>query len=174
MLIERGVRHAAVYTNRGLVWAAQGDWDRALADYNAALRQDPNFAPAWEAAGSARQEQADYAKAIENFQHAIKADANFHLAHNNLAWLLATCADENVRNGAEAVQHATRACELTNFENAGYLDSLAAALAEIGRFDEAVARANEAIHSATDAKRDAITNRLKLYEAGKPFHQTDQ
>jgi tetratricopeptide (TPR) repeat protein len=94
---------------------------------------------------------------------------------NNLAWLLATAADPAVRNGAEAVRLAERACELSGRKEALLLGTLAAAYAEAGRFDEAARAAQQAIDVATaagDQPRVEINRKLlELYRAGKPFHQ---
>jgi len=54
-----------------------------------------------------------------------------------LAWLLATSPDDGVRNGPVAVQLAERACKFTKNNNALNLATLAAAYAEVGRFQEA-------------------------------------
>ena len=170
-ILATGVRHPAVYVNRGLVWHDKGDYDRALADYNQAIALDAKFAPAWEAGGSARQARGELRKAIENFRRAIELDPKFARAHNNLAWLLATCADGELRDGKQAVEHATKACELVDFRDAEYLDTLAAAHAESGQFEQAVMRAKEAIEKAAPAQKAIIQKRLERYEARKPYRE---
>ena len=50
----------------------------------------------------------------------------------------ATCPEEKHRNGQQAVEYATKACELTAWKNAPYLGTLAAAYAEAGDFAKAV------------------------------------
>jgi Flp pilus assembly protein TadD len=94
---------------------------------------------------------------------------------NNLAWLLATAADATVRNGAEAIRLAERACMLTGHQEAFFIGTLAAAYAEAGRYEDATRTAQQAIDVATAAgdKARADINRqlLELYRAGKPFHQ---
>ena len=173
-VIERGVRHPAVFTNRGLVWHEKGDDDRALEDFNTALQIDAQFAPAWEAGGAARQAKGDAGKAIANYRRAIELAPDFHRAHNNLAWLLATDQDADLRDGAAAVRHATKANELSHYSDAGYLDTLAAALAEAGQFDDAVQRSKEAIEKASDDRKTAIQQRLKLYESEKAFRASGE
>jgi len=95
---------------------------------------------------------------------------------NNLAWLLATAADSAVRNGAEAVRLAERACELTGRKQAFNIGTLAAAYAEAGRFEDAVRAAQQAIDVATadgdKARADINRQLLELYKTGKPFRQT--
>ena len=168
-VIRRNVRHPAVYTNRGLVWFDKGEYDQALADYTKALRLDSKFAPAWEGGGTARRAQGNYFKAVQNFNKAVEADPDFHLARNNLAWVLATCPDSSVRDGKKALEHATRACELTGFQDAGYLDTLAAAHADERQFDDAVKRVKEAILLAGEKEKAGMNERLKLYESRKSY-----
>jgi len=92
-------------------------------------------------------------------------------ALNNLAWLLASSSQPGVRNGAEAVQLAERACELSQERVTVYIGTLAAAYAEAGRFEEAIAAANRAIRCATVRGEEPIAeiNRklLEVYRAHK-------
>ena len=60
------------------------------------------------------------------------------------AWMLATNPNASVRNGAEAVELAQRAVELSGGREPAILDTLAAAYAEAGRFPEAVKTAQRA------------------------------
>ncbi len=93
-------------------------------------------------------------------------------AMNNLAWLLATSHDANVRNGPEAVTLAEKSLVLTSKTNAPFLDALAAAYAETGQFEKAVSVQNQAVQFATSAaNKQAYLDRLKLYETHSPFHQ---
>ncbi len=92
-----------------------------------------------------------------------------------MAWILATSADGAVRNGAEAVRLAERACQLTDHKQATPLGALAAACAEAGRFGGAIATAERAIALASTADNAAFAdlNRqlLALYRAGTPYHE---
>jgi hypothetical protein len=93
---------------------------------------------------------------------------------NNLAWVLATSSDDGLRNGAEAVRLAERACELTHHGQPFFIGTLAAAYAECGRFPEAVTTAEKAEQIATAAGLTAVAEKnrqlLELYQAGKPYH----
>ncbi|UCG58872.1 MAG: protein kinase, partial [Phycisphaerales bacterium] len=65
----------------------------------------------------------------------IEQDPNDGGAHNNLAWLYAANPQAEFRDGAKAVEHATKACELTNWKNPNWIDTLAGAYAEKGDFE---------------------------------------
>ena len=94
---------------------------------------------------------------------------------NNLAWLLATCPDGAFRNGPEAVRLATRACELTKYSQPLLIGSLAAAQAESGDFQAAIATAERAaaLADTLHLERVAAKNRelIQLYRQNQPFHE---
>jgi TPR repeat protein len=92
---------------------------------------------------------------------------------NEFAWELAVSPDADVRNGALAVE----VMETVTAERAvpAYLDTLAAAYAEAGRFDEAVRAQQRAIDAlpstASAATRDSFAERLELYRSGQPHRE---
>jgi hypothetical protein len=67
------------------------------------------------------------------------------------------------------VEHGTRACELTQWHDGNILDTLAAALAECGRFAEAVEHAQKAEALAPENLRADIRAHVQLFRSGKPF-----
>jgi tetratricopeptide (TPR) repeat protein len=86
----------------------------------------------------------NYPEAVRRYEAALGVDPNAPEVLNNYAWLLATCSDAAVRKGERAVTLAATACRLTRYQAPIYLGTLAAAYAEAGRFDEAIATANQA------------------------------
>ena len=93
---------------------------------------------------------------------------------NNAAWIFATSADANNRNGAIAVELAQYACERTHYSHVLQIGTLSAAYAEAGRFDEAVATARAASHMASMAGKPDLVYRyqrlLALFSAHQPYH----
>jgi hypothetical protein len=63
----------------------------------------------------------------------------------------------------------TKACEASDWEDASFIDTLAAAYAEQGEFEAAVKYANQAVELAKGDKKDQYKQRLALFEAGKPY-----
>jgi hypothetical protein len=68
------------------------------------------------------------------------------------------------------VELATRACERSAWVEANILDTLAAAYAECGKFDEAVKWQREAVKLARDKEREELRSRLELFQKGKAYH----
>jgi len=123
----------------------------------------------------------DYAGAIKWYRRALESDPDLPEALNNLAWLLAVNPNASVRNGAEAVQLAEQACLITHFRHTSLIGTLAAAYAESGRFEEAVATAQRACTLASSRPREhgeqAVLRQnqqlLELYRTRKPYHEDD-
>jgi tetratricopeptide (TPR) repeat protein len=117
----------------------------------------------------------EFAKAISDYEAAVRVDPGYALAFNGLAWLRATCVVAEFRDGAKAVEQASKANELTNWKKAHYVGNLAAAYAEAGDFKSAVKWQKKAIDLLTGEEeqlRADFEERLKLYQSGKPYRQS--
>ena len=114
--------------------------------------------------------------AIQGYRAALALEPQSPDILNNLAWILATCPDANLRDGAEAVRLGRQACELTGFRRTLMVGTLAAAYAEAGQFTEAVSTAQKASALAAESGDQALASKnqelLQLYRAGKPYHET--
>ena len=119
--------------------------------------------------------RGECAEAISDYETAVRANPGYAIAFNGIAWLRATCPVPEVRDGAGAIAAATKACELTNWKNARYVGTLAAAHAEAGDFDSAVKRQKEAADLLTEQEeelRGDFQKRLKLYQSGNPYRHS--
>lgn len=159
------------YRSRGLTHYAQKQLDKALADYEQALKLEPKDVVTLNNRANVWIDKGDYAKALADFEAALAIDAEDVLTHNNLAWLKATCPDAKFRDGKQAVELATKACELARWRDAQGLDTLAAARAEAGEFDKALEAEKRAIELATAQEKPQLEQRLKLYEAKQPYRE---
>jgi serine/threonine protein kinase/Flp pilus assembly protein TadD len=125
--------------------------------------------------GSTNERKREYDEAVANYESAVKTDPGHALTYNALAGLLATCPEDEFRNGTKAIENATKACELTNWDNAQYVDTLAAAYAEAGDFDEAIKWQQKAIDLLPKEKRSrkqlVFEAKLKLYQSGRTYHR---
>ncbi|HOW97522.1 MAG TPA: hypothetical protein P5567_04390 [Kiritimatiellia bacterium] len=123
--------------------------------------------------GAAELAQSRFAEAVADWRIALAARPDSAEILNNLAWILATCRDPALRDGAEAILLAERACALATPDEAGFRDTLAAAYAEAGRFDEAIRAAELARDIARHAGDEALAarteQRLVGYRRGRPW-----
>jgi len=173
--IEIDPKYADVYYDRGDVWYDKGDYDKAIADYTKAIEINPKLIPAYKHLGDAWREKGYYDKAIASYTKAIEIDPNpkYAAAYDSLAWLMATCPIDKYRDGRRAVDLAEKA--LKSRETAARLDILAAAYAEVGRFQEAINTQERAIAKLKkDGNTKAIAEwekHLASYKAGKPWRE---
>ncbi|MGD0208597.1 MAG: tetratricopeptide repeat protein [Verrucomicrobiota bacterium] len=157
-----------------LILAQQGETDKALACLQEALKIQPTpGAHAQVAAIRAR--QGEFTDTVEHYRAALRLQPDSPEVLNNLAWLLATCPDARIRDGAQAVGSAERACKLTNYRQTIMVGTLAAAYAEAGRFDDAISTAQEACALAEKSGEQNLMQKnqelLVLYRAHRPYHE---
>ena len=170
--------YAEAHNNLGGALLQKGNLDEAIAHYQKALQINPDYADAHNNLGLVLLQRGKADEAIAHFQKALQITPDYADAQNNLARVLATCPQASLRNGNQAVELAQRANQLTGDGNPVVLGTLAAAYAEAGRFPEAVATAQRALQLAgtqsNTALADVLRSQLKLYQAGRPFHYTEQ
>ena len=166
---------APTYVNLALALTEQGKPGDAIVAYRTALKINPHRPRPHDMLGNLLAAQGDYEGAIEEYKAALQEEPDFVFALNDLAWLLATAPDPRLRNGTEAVPLAEEACRLTNYRIPRFIGTLAAAYAEDGRFDDAVAAAQQAISLAEAQGNDALAAKnqelLDLYQARKAYHE---
>jgi protein O-mannosyl-transferase len=130
--------------NLGVVLLLQGKVDEGIEQFQEALQIYPDYAIAHSNLAEALMGQGKVAPAIYHCQAALRLKPDLAEAQNNLAWLRATQPDRRYRDGAEALRLAQSAVLRTGGKNPSMLDTLAAAQAETGRFEEAVQTAEQA------------------------------
>ncbi len=172
-LIRRNPQDASAYCERGRTAATKGDRRRAMADYNRAIEIDSKDSWAYLNRANLRSSLADYRGALADYDAAIRSDPDEPGAHNSRAWFLATCPEAAHRDGKQAITGATRACELSHFKDYLYVDTLAAAHAEMGEFDKAIRWQRKALELLPkDSKeRSEMEDRLKLYQNKAPYRE---
>ena len=79
-----------------------------------------------------------FTEALKHYEEAVRLDPGFPWSANNLAWVLATCPDEKLRDGRRAIEFARLAIKVPRAEVPDFVNTLAAAYATAGDFDAAV------------------------------------
>jgi protein O-mannosyl-transferase len=175
-LVKIQPTNAAARLQLAGILVLQGKVDQALAEYSEVLRANPTEPTAHYRLALALSAQGRSKEAIAEYRAAVKARPGYPEALNNLAWLLATCPDPQLRNGQEAVDLAERACRLTERKQAYMVGTLGAAYAEASRFPEAIAAAETARALAereNDKEVAALNSKLlALYRSGQPYRDT--
>jgi tetratricopeptide (TPR) repeat protein len=167
-------RSASARNNIGRILASKGRLEDAIPYFQKAVEIDPGFVEAQQFLGAALYyARGQVQEALAHWRAALRAQPDFLPALNEAAHVLAASSEASTRNGPEAVTLAERAVELSGGREAIYLDTLAAAYAEAGRFDDAIETARRGLELATRQDqpqlREGLAARLRLYEARKPY-----
>jgi tetratricopeptide (TPR) repeat protein len=162
-------KDAAVYNSRGYAHYRLRQLGEALADFDKAVELNPQNAGTYTNRGDVYAETGAYAEAAADYKEAIRLDRKSGRAYQSVAWLMATCPDDEFRNGELAVKAAQRAIALDGRDDYRYLATLAAAQAAQGSFVEAQRNQQAAIQIAPDESRAVQQRRLTLYQSEKPY-----
>jgi tetratricopeptide (TPR) repeat protein len=165
-------QHSMARTWLGNALLAKGRTNEALAQLAEAIRVSPEYAEGHYYLGRALASQRETAKALFHLNEAVRLNPQPAML-NSLAWLLATDPDSRFRNGNKAVELARQACELSSFQNPGFVATLAAAHAEAGQLDEAVRFGRQACDIATATGQTNLAQAqavlLRLYEKHQAY-----
>ena len=163
-----------IYERRGVSFYEEREFGKALSDFNNAIRLNPEATLSLANRGRIYSRTGLFTNAIQDFEAVIKREPEAFRVYNSLAWLLATCADDHILDGKRAVELATKACDLSKWENYVCVDTLAAAYAETGDYERAVKYQKQAASMAgiSDANRTNSQNRVDLYLQHKPYRES--
>jgi protein O-mannosyl-transferase len=166
--------YAEAHLNLGNILLQMGNVDESIAHFQEALQLRPDYANAQNNLGNAFLRKGSFLEAATHYRLALQSQPADASVLNNLAWLLATCPDASIRDGNKAVELSQQADSLTGGGNPLLLHTMAAALAEAGRYSEAVDTAQRALSLAGAQSNSGLARQLqfelKLYQAGSPFH----
>ncbi|PYM01426.1 MAG: hypothetical protein DMF19_06560 [Verrucomicrobia bacterium] len=147
--------------------------DEAILFWSARVENEPNNIGARNTFGVLLVQKHQTGAAIEQWETALALNPNDGNAQSNLAWVFATAPDASLRNGSRAVDLAKRALKLAGGVNPILHRTLAAAYAEAGRFDDAIATAERGFAFAErEGNRelaDEFVAVLARYRQHQPF-----
>jgi len=154
--------------------AIHGHWDEyelAIKDWSQGLKLNPKDPSALVFRGQAYVNVGRFDDALNDYHDAVRMDPSNAAPYNNIAWLLATCPENKFRDGKQAIKSATKACELTNWKQSIFVDTLAAAYAEDHNYDLAVKYEKQAIAigGTEEMSKEDMHQRLLLYELQMPY-----
>jgi tetratricopeptide (TPR) repeat protein len=166
----------AAYKFRGHAYRYKKAWQLAISDYTEAIKLGNNEPRVFYDRGFAYEKMGNCTAALRDARRAYALQADYANAYSLEAWVLATCPDPGVLDGARAIFAAQRACELSTWTNRINLDVLAAAYAEAGKFDLALKYETDALEGVplSEERTAAMRQRLNLYGHHKPYRQEKQ
>jgi Flp pilus assembly protein TadD, contains TPR repeats len=161
--------------NLGFALLEQHQPVQAAEQFAECVRLNPNETSSHYRLATALSQQHDVKGAIRHYHEALRLTPEFPDALNELARLLACAPEDGLRDGAEAVKLAEKACALTNNQQANVLTTLAAAYAEAGRFQDAIVSAQKARALAASNGQSALAAKagelLQLCQSGRPLRE---
>lgn len=159
--------------NLGQFLLKQGKIQPAIECFEELIKQKYDSDNVYYDLAIAYQSIGNYKQAINTWNKALLLKPDSSDILNNLAWLLSTADDNSVRNPDKAIKFAKQSCELTNYQNPAFLDTLAAAFASASKFDDARKTAQTAADIALKNNKYELANQiqthLKLYKSNQPF-----
>jgi tetratricopeptide (TPR) repeat protein len=161
------------YCGRASACEDMGRLDKASADYDRVSRLNARDANDYRFRGFAHFAKGNYKAAAFDLQKAVRLSPRDYDALVSLAWFQATCPEDSLRNGKEALETSRRACEVTNWKSYDAVDTLAAAYAETGDFDKAIKYETQALNmkGVYATRRKEMQERLELYRQHKPYRK---
>ena len=167
--------NANVHNNLGVTLLERGRFQEAKEYLNKALEIYPEHINARYNLGMTLWGMGKVEEAVKQYRDVLEMKPKWAVAANSLAWILATDKNQRLRDGEEAIRWALVACAGDGRKNPDYLDTLAAAYAEAGYFEQAIKAAEECLTLA-EAVGDInlsqdVTRRIQLYREKEPFHK---
>jgi tetratricopeptide (TPR) repeat protein len=157
----------------GMALEATAQYEDAARTYLELLEVEPETASVYSQAANLMALAGNFAGAIKLLRAGYELMPGEIAIANDLAWHLATAPDPDLRDGVEAVRLAEYVNSLKGAESCNELDTLAAAYAEVGRFEDAVSTAERALAIARATSQDglaeSISKRLELFRNGQPY-----
>ena len=149
---------------------------RAIDLLTAVLDDNEKSVDALRARGDALLSVGKHADAIADYEKALSIDPKHTGVLNNLAWVLATSPEDNLRNPKRSIELATKACELTEYKEAHILSTLASGYAESGDWETALKWSTKAVEvGAQEAETsDQLKKELESYREKKPWREKQE
>ncbi len=151
---------------------------QAISTLSKVIDATPENVAALRSRGDAYLNVGRHADAIADYERAIRLAEQDSGLLNNLAWVLATSPQDEVRSGERSVELATEACKLTEYSAPHILSTLAAGYAESGDFDTAIKWSTKAVELASQQGDGGIDEQLQSelesYRQKKPWRELMQ
>ncbi len=158
--------NASIVGNIGVTLTQLGRIEEAIAAFGEALEMEAGLLEPRLSLAALLARQGRYVEAAATLRAGLRAAPGEAKLLVALAWILATCPDDAVRDGESAMMLAEQAVELTGGQEASALNALAVGLAEAGRFEEAIRTAERARAAALREGNARLAQQIEAEMAG--------
>ena len=173
--IQAEPKHARAYNNLASLLGARGDKTSAINYYQSAISLDPNYLEAYRNLAESLLKNGAVADAVNVWKAGLSHGDDLQAIYR-LSWILSTHPDVNIRRGFEARDLAAKGIELTQGKEPAFHDALGAALAQLGKFDEAVDAAKKALEIVPGGEQGQLAQGIKVriesYKNNTPYRET--
>lgn len=150
-----------------------GKIEEAMLQWKEIIHIEPDHFLAHKNLGTTLYSSGNIAEAVKYWERAVKIRPGAANLLNSLAWIMATSKDERLRNPPKAVQYSQDACDIIEYKQPVYLDTLAAAYGATKQFSKAIETAQKAIQISRERGQDElaerIEDRLQYYLRNEPY-----
>ena len=169
-------RHARACNNLASLLGTKGEKEEPIKLYQQAISIDPNYIEAYRNLAEALLRNGNASDAANAWRAALQKNPNDLPSMYRLAWILSTYPDAAVRKVLEPIDLAKKGVEMTQSKEPAFLDALAAAYAQVERYQEAVELVDRALQALPNGgnpqQSDALKARQELYKNNKPYRET--
>ena len=169
--VEANPDDGVAWLQLGLLYGAQHQTGKAIDAFSAVIKLGEHRSFAYQVRADTYLNVGMQKEAISDYHEALKLDQNNSGVLNNLAWVLATSPEQELRRGEKALELALKACEVTNYQQAHILSTLAAAYAENGDFKTARKWSQKSVEIGDDSLKDQLRKELASYEQEQPWRE---
>jgi cytochrome c-type biogenesis protein CcmH/NrfG len=159
----------------GELYAQNGQLPDAIQQFREVTRRQPKASRVWLRLAQVAELQGEQTLALEAYRTVDALAPDDPRVRIRIAWLLATANDAQVRDGATAVRLAEAIRKVSRGDPI-VLDVLAAAYAEVGRYEDAARIANQAATLLDKEGDDPILRQIrareKIYKQNKAYRST--
>ncbi|MBU1342567.1 MAG: tetratricopeptide repeat protein [Proteobacteria bacterium] len=168
---------AKAFLSRGITLCKMENFEKAISDFDKSIKINPSDETAYIYRASTRLiTNCDLKKILEDYYSVIGIrnidDDTRQLVYNQIAWLLATAADDNIRDREKAVAYAQKAVGIK--ADCRSLDTLAVAFAGNGKYEDAINTHRQAIdicRSSNPELLSEVEKHLENYNLKKEFRE---